>query len=341
MSATTQVTTWLDLYTDLQNRVRQKTGVTAREDQAKRYIDQANMEIYVGTSEKLPWARRRSTITTHPEYTTGTLTATVGSQVISGSGTAWNTDNDYGQKNVRVGGKIVIDGRREVYEISAVATDGLASISPSWIGATESSLTYRYFEDEYALASDFIRPYDVTSFDDEKEIRLIGVYDFDQRFPRNRVPSTKIHSATLIDLPFDGSTTPVRKIRFAPPPSQVRIIPYSYITSSIVVSSSGTAKASFTADTDEPIIPLRYRHIIVLRALRDWYRDQRDDVRSAEVDAEMRDLLGRIVGDQEIGQQRARLSVRTGAYARAARPYRSRGARRYDVNGRFDRLEDT
>ena len=83
MSSTSQPTTFSDLYTDLLNRVREQTGITATTTQTKRYINIANQDIYVTGAEKLPWSERRSTITTHAQYTTGTLTATQGSVTLS------------------------------------------------------------------------------------------------------------------------------------------------------------------------------------------------------------------------------------------------------------------
>ncbi len=340
MSATTQPTTYSDLYTALLNAVREQTGVTATTEIAKRYIQTAHFDLYVGNGEKFHWAERRATIKTHAEYTTGTVTATIGSATLTGASTAWTTNNDHGQPNARAGGKMTIAGSDEVYEVTAVGGATTATISPEYIGSTDSGLDYRYFEDEYALASDFWKPVDARSFDDGCEIRLIGRSDFRKWMPRNRITSASIRVATIIDHPFSSSTTPVRKIRFAPPPSNTQIIPYSYVTSGIVVSSAGAAQSAFSADADEPIMPLRYRHVIVLHALREWYRDRKDDARALSVDAQYRDLLSRMVDDQDIGAQRLRVHMNRSSYvARSRSPYSGSG-RAYDINNRFDNFED-
>lgn len=339
MSATTQPTTFADLYTDLLNRVREQTGVTATTTIAKRLIQTAHMDVYVGNGEKFPWAERRSTILTHPEYTEGTLTATIGSGSITGSGTAWNTANDHGVNNMRVGGKITISGGDEVYTVSAVSGDTSATIDPNYIGSTDSGLSYRYFEDEYALASDFLKPVDAQSFDDNAHIRLVGRKGFRRLNPRNRITSDTIRIATIQNHPFSGSSAEVRKIRFAPPPSNAQLIPYGYVTSNIVVSSSGTEQSSFSVDADEPTMPIRFRHVIVLHALREWYRDRKDDQRQSLVDAEYRSLLERMIGDEDIGASRFRMRWNRNAYLLRAR-HPAHSGRRYDVNGRFDRFED-
>jgi len=340
MSSTTQPTDFSDLYTDLMNRMRADTSLAASVVIAKRLIQSAHMDLYVGNGEKFHWAERRASLTLHAQYTTGTLSATIGSGTITGSSTAWNTANDHGQNNMRVGGKMTIAGSETVYTVTAVASDTSATISPNYIGDTDSGLSYSYFEDEYSLASDYWKPIDQQSFDWNRQIRLVGRTDFRRWYPRNRIPQTDIRIATIVDHPFSGDTTPIRKVRFAPPPSNTQVIPYAYVTSNIVVSSSGTGQSSFSADADEPIMPLRYRHVIVYKALVEWYRDRKDDgERSREARGEYASLLERMIGDQDIGAQRLSLSPAVGVYrARARRPWR-RGTGRYDFDGEFDRLE--
>lgn len=340
MSSTTQPKTFVDLYTALLNATREQTGVTATTEIAKRLIQTAHYDIYIGSGEKFHWAERRGTILTHPEYTTGTVTATIGSGTLTGASTLWNTNNDHGVKNMRAGGKVTIAGSDEVYQVTAVASDTSATISPNYIGETDSELSYRYFEDEYALASDFWKPVDARSFDEPGDIRLIGRSDFRRWFPRNHQPSTAIRAATVVDHPFSGSATPIRKIRFGPPPSEAKLIPYSYVTANIVVSTSGTEAAEFSATTDEPIMPVMYRYSIVLHALREWYRDRKDDARANDCDAQYRDLLSRMIGDQDLGAQRLAVRFNRAQYvARSKRPWGGHGGR-YDVNNRFDRLLD-
>jgi hypothetical protein len=339
MSSTSQLTTFLDLYTDLINRVREQTGTTAVATIAKRYINVANQDLYLAGAEKLPWAERRATIATHERYTTGTLTATRGSTAITGSGTAWNTANDDGVPNMRAGGKLTVAGHQEVYAVVSVGGDTAAVIAPAFVGDTESDLSYVYFEDEYALASDFSRPLDLRAFDVGREIKLLGRQDFRRLYPRNRIPSVRLRHATILDLPFSGSTTPVRKVQFAPPPSGVQLVHYDYVTTLVAVSAAGVAQVNLVEDTDEPTLPLRWRHMIVYHALYNWYRDRKDDPRSQETKLEYEQLKQRLLGDHEIGQQRPQITPRMAPYkARAKRPYRGRG-RRYDTNGEFDRME--
>lgn len=340
MSSTSQYTTFTDLYTGLQELARVTTGVTATENIAKRLIDAAHHALYIERGDKLYWAKEQATLTTHPQYTTGTLTATEGSGTITGASTEWNTSDGI-HNNMRIGGKIRISGRYETYEITAVASDTSATISPVWAGDTASSLTYVYFEDEYALASDFTKPVDTRSFDSGCRIRLVGDSDFRMYAPRNSSPSSYPKIAHVVNKPFASNATPVRKIQFAPPPADRQVIPYTYVTGNIVVQNDGTRAASFSATTDQPIMPIRFREVIVLGALERWLRDRKDDAqRALLVRQQYEQMVQLMIGDQDRGHQRPSIRVdRRGRRSRAIRPWRS-GVDRFDIDGSFDRLED-
>lgn len=319
MSTTSQPTTFSDLYVDLQNRCRVTTGVTATENQAKRYINIALHDLHIGFDYRFPWAERSAILRTQAQYTTGTVTATKGSATLTGSGTAWNTANAFSVNNMRVGGKVRISGSLTPYTISAVGGDTSATLSTAFVEETTSSATYVYFEDEYALAADFLRPVDAQRFSDQGNIDLVSRTEFRRRYPTNAVPQVHPSVACIIDAAFSGSTTPVRRVRLAPAPSTNVLIPYTYITSNLAVSSAGVAAANLSADSDEPIVPLRYRHAIVFGALYHWLRDKKDDDRTAAAKAEYTDLVIRMAGDMEVGAVRPQIRPRIQSYRRSAR----------------------
>lgn len=338
MSHSTTPTTFAELYEDLLNRVRSDTSGTTAVVHAKRYINIALHDMMVGFGEKFPWAEREAILTTQPEYTTGTLVATKGSTTITGTGTLWNTNNDFGVANVREGGKIVIDGSPEVYTLSSIGSDTAAVLTSPWVDDTTTASTYVYFEDEYALSDDFLRPLDLQNFDRNSEIQLVGRNEFRRRYIRNKITGKPI-VGTIVDKAFSGNTTPVRKIRFHKPPDVAYSIPYAFVTDKLAVSSAGVEKVQLTADADEPIVPLAYRHVIVLHALYNWYRDKRNDDRAVAAKAEYTDLILRMAGDHEIGQSRPQFRPRLGGYARSAkRPYRSGTHGRYTTGSAFDEL---
>lgn len=336
MSSTSQPTDFSDLYTDLLNRTRSDTGGAATIVQAKRYVNIGLEDMHIGFREKFPWAERSAELITHAEYTTGTVAATQGSTTITGTSTAWDTNDAFSVKNMRAGGKIVIAGGVEVYEIASIGSDTAAVLASDYVKATETAAEYVYFEDEYALDADFSRPISQISFDINDEIPLIGRREFERRYPRNKTPG-KPRVATILDLAFSGDTTPVRKVRFHQPPDSFEKIDYSFITNKLVVSSSGTEKTSLSSDDDEPIVPLRYRHVILWHALKHWYR-RKDDDRADKYGEDYTDLMLRISGDIEIGASRPQFRPRTSAYtAKARRPWGGSG-RRYTTGDAFDEM---
>ena len=339
MSSTSQLTDFSDIYTALQNAVRAQTSVTATENQAKRAINVALHDLHIGFDYRFPWAERSSRLLVRAQYSTGTVTIIKGSSTLTGTDTVWTTTDAFGVANARANGKIRIAGSLVPYVVSSVGGAGTITLTSAFTEEDQTDQTYLYYEDEYALASDFLRPVDAQRFSDEVAIDVIPRTEFRRMYPTNSVPGTPI-VACIIDSAPSSNTTPVRRVRFAPPPSTAMTIPYTYITSNLAVSSAGAAQANLSADTDEPIVPLRYRHVLLYHALYNWYRDKKDDARSQEAKAEYTDLLLRISADVEVGGVRPQLRPNISGYAgRARRPYSGSG-RRYDVGGRFDRMED-
>lgn len=338
MSATSQLTDFSDLYTDLSNRLRGQTGVTSSENIMKRMINIALHDIHCGFDYKLPWAERSARLLTRATYSTGTVTATQGSTTLSGTSTVWTTTDAFSIANARANGKIKIAGGLTPYVVSTVGGAGTITLSSKFTEATATDTTYIYYEDEYDLASDFLRPVDAQRFSDEIGIDIIGRTEFRRRYPTNSTPG-RAAVASIIDFAPSGNTTPIRRVRFAPPPSTAMTIPYTYITGNLAVSAAGVAASSLSAATDEPIIPLRYRHALVFHALYHLYRDRKDDARSQEARAEYIDIMQRMSADTEVGANRPRFAPRVSGYAnRARRPWSGSGGRKYDLNGDFDRM---
>lgn len=340
MGTATQLTDFSDLYTDLENRVREQTGVSATDNQAKRYINIALHDMHIGRAEILRWCERSAILLTQAQYTTGTATIAKGSTALTGVNgtTLWTTDNDFAVANMRAGGKITFAGGLDVYEIASVTNDYTAVLTGQFVGTSLTTETYAYFEDEYALASDFLRPIDQQHFSDSIPIALIPRTDFRNLFPTNGVPGhPKV--ATIVEKSFGSDTTPVRKLRFHPPPDAAYNIPYSYATSNLAVSAAGTEQTQLVEDDDEPIVPLRYRHVIVFHALYHWYRDKKNDQRSQEAKGEYEQVLTRIANDTEIGGKHASIKMKRSAYSRRAKRPWGQGHARYDTDGKFDRME--
>jgi len=338
MSSISQPATFLELKTDLLNRMRESTVITAAPStMAGRYINMALHDLHLnpgGSTPNWPWAIRRAVLLTHAPYTTGTVSITAAARTtVTGASTLWNTAvTGMGYNNVRVGGKIKF-GNNEVYNVATVVSDTSLTLESRYTGDSAISAgSYTYLEDEYALATDFGKMVDARIFSFDYDMPLIGPMEFRRKYARNDILGTP-RMATIIQLGFTASVTPQYRVVLGPAPDRVYSVPYDYITTNLAVSAAGIEQGNLVEDTDEPILPIRYRHALILHAQETWYRDLKDDTRSQEVKAEYIDLVARICNDFGIGQQnRPRIQ-----------PMRSNvggyGGGRFDVNGRFDRMQ--
>lgn len=343
MSATTQPTDFSDLYTDLLNRMRIDTSQTATVTQAKRYINIALHDMHLGNDERLPtpWAERETVLRTKSRYNTGDVTVTQGSTTLTGSSTTWSTSNAFGELILRADSKIVLGGRTEVYRVASVASDTSATLSTPYIGSDLSGDSYDSFEDEYELASDYLRPLRLRSFDTNRTIEIIDRNQFRERYVRNRIPQ-KPKVCTIIERGPSGSTALRPRVVFWPAPDEPYLIPYAYITTHLAVTTAGTTSTALSSDDDEPIVPLRYRMAIIYHALYHWYRDKKDDPRSESAKSDYTDLMLRVMSEVAPADRHPRIQPRIGTYVAAAeRPWSARRkGSPYDFNDAFDRFEN-
>lgn len=338
--SSTQPTTFVDLWTELGQRLRLTTSLASTQEQLKRAINVALYDIHIGTDYKFPWCERTADLITKAPYSTGTLSATPGSGTITGSGTAWNTAGTYLTNNVVVGGKFIIDGSEIVYKVNSVSSDTSVGLRQFYVGsAAVSGASYTYFENEYELTSTFIRLVDQQTFSPAGNIKIIPRNEFRRRFPVVKVAGKPQYACIIDNATTLTNLTPIRRVMFYPYPDQVYYLPYTFITSVIATTSGGTGLTSMSSDTDVPTMPLRYREAIVYHALYHWYRDKKDDARSQEAKAEYTDIMQRIINDDEIASHtQTRLVPSVGSYHTAAKkPYSYQGGRRvYDLSDDFD-----
>lgn len=323
MTTTSIPTTLSDLVTACQNQLREGTG-TSVATILKSLLNQANHDVHL--QQNWPWAERRDILRTHASYTTGAVSvASTARTTLEGAGTAWNTTlSGMGFTNVRTGGKVVVGGEQDVYTVASVSSDTAATLDTRYLGgqaaATAYALaygTYTYFEDEYPLASDFWRLVDARQFSEAIPIPVIPRQEFYRRYVRNATPDTP-RVCTILELGPAENTSLRPRVLFHPAPSAVINIPYRYITSNLAVDSAGTGQANLSADSDEPIIPPRYRHVLVFYVLAHWYRDRKDDQRSAEAAGHYTDLIRRMAGDTGPGLDHPRLMTSRTRYLLSA-----------------------
>jgi hypothetical protein len=220
---------------------------------------------------------------------------------------------------MRANGKIRIAGGLTPYTIESVSVRYRGGSRTKFVETTVSA-DLRLLRGRVRPRGDFLRPVDMQRFSDEVPIDLIGRTEFRRRYPANssdrnglgrldhRLRAERQHDARFAGCgstpAVDGAADSVH-------------LHHAYLA----VSSAGVAQRTFRRTTDEPIVPLRYRHAIVFHALYHWYRDKKDDVRSDAAKGEYTDIMLRIMSDVEVGanrrRSRSRLCAAHGAEAAA------------------------
>lgn len=345
MSDTTQFTTFADLYNGLLKAIRSDRSNSETIEQAKRYINTALADIHIGFAEKVPWALRDYSFSTTTTFTDAVTTvgATSLEAPNSISYTAYDLDpglNDYiAGHTVAVtssvtGNSVGLEG----YVRNTVLSGGGPTINIYQTGF-EVGDQLRVYQDEVIMPADFMRLAGNLIKIGSRDIPVIGRVEFRHRFAGD-YSVNRPQFATIFDSTDVSSGLDNRKLKLFPIPNAVERAHITYVTKLLVVASDGTWQQEFSADTDEPIVPRRYRHAIFYHALSNWYRDRKDDVRSQEAKAEYVEIMNRITNDTESGQSTMSLRANRRPYRRKSnRPYSTGrgGSRRYDF-GRFDEL---
>ena len=344
MPAVDAPATFAELRTDFLEKCKEVTGVSAINTIVGRFLNQANHDLHL---ERWPWAERRATIRTFDPYTTGTVAVAITTlttrRTVTGTTTAWNTTNSFGDTNAQVGMKMTLGATGVVHLVSAVGSDTsitLETATPYMGDDALSGSGYALYQDEYAVPSDFDDVYDMRFFDEDRKIQLVGPQDFYLRYARNSVRAAP-RVASLIELGPSGSVALRRRVVFGPAPDKQYIIPYRYYTTNLAVSSTGTGAANLSADADEPIIPLRWRQGLVYKALALWYLSRQKNENLATFWAsEYATLMLRARSAHGPADDRPRIAIRRRGYLEQARRPWSAPTRRLTTGTRWDSLEE-
>lgn len=202
---------------------------------------------------------KRFTIQTEAQYNTGTLTATNASTSVAGASTVWVTSWVTAPSQRR----IVISGRNEPYDVSAIGSATALTLADSFIGDTDSDLTYTMFRDTYPLPTDC------------GVERLVVIYDMDLRFRlinfnQPKFLAVRSVNPTLVSIPEcfsiigqTAETTPRPQIQMYPAASTVRAYHGWYFRRPSLLSSDGSYFDW----------PEEYDDMIWMKALMDFYRE--------------------------------------------------------------------
>ena len=235
-------------------------GLSDRETEAKAYI-QASYIAVVGEGFPWPWAKKEppGILTTVAEYTTGSVLVTNGSKNITFSSAPAAS---------RAKQKFSVDADPVTYRIDThVAAAAAAVLDRNYLGTTNTAAAFHVFEDEYDLASDFLRPFSRRNFlrdaHSASTVRLVGEDEMGGLYP---------YAGRSSFYPRYAAMIAEKRIRLVPYPTDAKYYEYPYIFHPGVLDFTGAGAG------DTPIIsPAEDRIVLALFAVGNLLADKNDD----------------------------------------------------------------
>lgn len=263
--------TGLDVLTNVLSRSEELgIGLSDRENEAKSYVQASYISVL---TEGYPWKfalkNPPGILTTVAEITDGSVTVTNGSPTITFTIAP----------SVSVAGrKFFIQNDPVVYRISAHTAAALtATLDGNYIGSNASGASYKIYQDEYDLASDFLRPVVKKQF-----LRRQDGFGFTElrslEEMEGNTAAKVLWSGT--DVPTECAFIGPQKLKIAPWTTLQKRFEYRYIYHPGVLTFDGVA------GTDTLVIsPSEDRVVVALMAVGNLLVDKNDDRASIFLDA--------------------------------------------------------
>ena len=134
--------TFSDIQTDLYKQIRgSSSNAITGSTEVKRAIN--NQMLVVAHQYPWPWRQDILTIQTQAPYSTGTITATNASYVVTGASTSWDTG--------WTGMWIYVDADGEWYKVRNISSTTALTLEQPYTGTTGGSKTYKLYKRLYTL----------------------------------------------------------------------------------------------------------------------------------------------------------------------------------------------
>lgn len=190
-------------FLDIQNQVVAITNVQQQPDLVKKSINIALLRI----AEYFEWPFymvNTGVISTVAPYTTGTVTATNGSNAIVGVGTTWVSS--------MVGSKIRIASGQPYYRIKSIDSTTALTLTTLFQSTNATAATYNIYRDEYRLAADVDTYKTIVQIQNAIAMFSTPAAKFDKFFPSPYSyshPTLEIMEGTALDTYEIGTVSVV------------------------------------------------------------------------------------------------------------------------------------
>ena len=191
------------------------------------------------------WLFTNGFIQTVTDYTTGTITGTLGSTTLTGSGTVWTS--------AYLNAYIQPANDTNWYEVTAVGSTTSMTITPG-LAAAVTAGTYTLRTTYYDLPANCYQVFDVRQTNTPLKLTRLGIYTLDQYQPDINTTSNPTGYFLFGEDPLIASTAAKQTlIGFFPCPDAKYNIQLRYMMN----------LTDLAADGDTPLIPVDYTNVLL------------------------------------------------------------------------------
>lgn len=304
--------TFSDIYTAAMEHARQDLSDEELIQRLKRLINirYSKVQAYA----KWPWRKIEESLFV-PKYYSGTScsitnltrTLTVADVITQEVATDW------------VGRRVFISSDKEIYKIVALQSYASGNtkfiLNQAYVASTRSAVTFKVFQDEFAMPPDFSDFDDVVSFYNGKEVVRVGsdkimrLYNASPKRSGRAMCVSTVGTDTydgikmsqfVMGQMFLGGFEGAKKIKIYPAMySEDYILPITYVREI----------QSLINDEDEPLMDTGDCIILFYGAVADLYSYLKDAEESAKYEAQFNDKLMQMLTANKEDQDRPKLQI--------------------------------
>lgn len=283
--------TFSDIYNAVLRRAKIPVSDTTTLTAVKEFINTAYHEI--ASEGKWWWLRDQRDIIIPAKYTTGTVSVTNGSRTVTGTGTTWTEDFN--------GRFFFIEGDDEHYQIISRNSNTQIQLSTNYVGTTNATANYTIYKARYGLFPDLEKIEDIWQDHYRRPLKPIGPRQMTYLINQYKEVEGKAQAYTKDGYkPYDnlnlGDIVLGYDFLGSPDSQSIRIFP-GIDNEDYVLHVRYTKRITeLVNDTDEPLIPIGNRPILLYGALASLFSMQRNEqsftLWQSKYEKELREMEG-------------------------------------------------
>ena len=334
-----RVKTFADMYGAIMRRLKIPTTDTEALNTCKEAINSRYESI--AFRKKWRWRRKKDSIAIHAKKTDGSVNVTNLSRIVTFTAGLFTATH--------AGWVLAVTGHEEVYDIIAVDTTlNRLYLAAPYTGTTAAATAYTAYKYQYGLKPNFEELDQAWHGHHRSPINLISPRELNEMMVAYPNMEGKASNCTLSGYTnFEGTELGEFLLNhdFLKNTSQktdamLSIFP-GVPDEDYTIHVEGMVKITpLDNDTDEPLIPIEKRHVLVYGALADMYFRETNEDQGKYFDAKFENLVERLEADSEFTDEKPIMQVVGKWWNRRRRSIDSIATSRGSFFDRFDPIDD-